>query len=77
MAVSVPVPNGQVSTSELATWLALAESGWRENCFWRIDFPPPCGGRAHVAAPVGGGQGTEEAMPEVGTLVAAPAAKAG
>ena len=42
MAVFIPVPNGQVSTSELATWLAHSKSGQRANCVWRINFPPAC-----------------------------------
>ena len=42
VAVFIPVPNGQVSTSELATWLARSKSGQRTNCLWRINFPPAC-----------------------------------
>lgn len=38
VAVFIPVPNGQVSTSELATWLADSENGQRTNCLCRINF---------------------------------------
>ena len=54
MAVFIPVPNGQVSTSELATWLTRSKSGQRANCLWRINFPPSCNACAHVC--VGRGQ---------------------
>lgn len=48
MAVFIPVPNGQVSTTELATWLAHSKSGQRANCLWRINFPPSCDACAHT-----------------------------
>lgn len=35
----ISVPNGQVSTSDLATWLAHSRTGQRTNCFQRIIFP--------------------------------------
>lgn len=48
LAVFIPVPNGQVSVSELATWLAHSKSGQRENCLWRINSPPSCDAWTHV-----------------------------
>lgn len=57
VAVFIPVPNGQVSTSELATWLARSKSGQRANCLWRINSPPSCDACAHVwVLAVGKGQ---------------------
>lgn len=48
VAVFILVPNGQVSTSELATWLAHSKSGQRANCLWRINFPPSHDTCAHM-----------------------------
>lgn len=48
MAVFMPVPNGQVSVSELATWLAHSQSGQRGNCLWRMNASLSCEARAHT-----------------------------
>lgn len=61
VAVFIPVPNGQVSTSELATWLARSKSGQRAHCLWRINFPPSCDACAHVWGLVVGRRQTGDA----------------